>query len=213
MKQNRMFCQFSCQSSELDFFRAVFPAIEVLLGPGILKQLNLPSKTQMTKKIIFLGSCGPISLTCVYAQSLQSCPTLCDPMDCSPLGSSVHGILQTRVLKWVAMPSSRGSSQPRDWTCSFHVSCIGRWVLYHKHHLGSLSYTPHVFLGTSLALVNGRTRTDSWCTELGAVNRLAKWNQVNSPKSSFSCSTSACRPLSPQHLMLRSALSSTHQFQ
>ena len=54
----------------------------------------------MTKKIIFLSSCGPTSFTCVYAQSCQSRPTLCDPMDCSPLGSSVHGILQTRILKW-----------------------------------------------------------------------------------------------------------------
>ena len=44
----------------------------------------------------------------------QSCPTLCDPMDCSPLGYSVHGVLQARMLEWVAMPSSRGSSQPRD---------------------------------------------------------------------------------------------------
>ena len=44
----------------------------------------------------------------------QSCPTLCDPMDCSPPGSSVHGILQARILQWVALPSSRGSSQPRD---------------------------------------------------------------------------------------------------
>ena len=44
----------------------------------------------------------------------QSCPTLCDPMVCSLPGSSVHGILQVRILEWVAMPSSRGSSQPRD---------------------------------------------------------------------------------------------------
>ena len=44
----------------------------------------------------------------------QSCPTLCGPMDCSLLGSSVHGILQARILKWVAIPFSRGSSQPRD---------------------------------------------------------------------------------------------------
>ena len=48
----------------------------------------------------------------------QSCPTLCDPMDCSPPGPSFHGILQDRILEWVAMPFSRGSSQPRDWTCS-----------------------------------------------------------------------------------------------
>ena len=46
----------------------------------------------------------------------QSCPTLCDPMDGSLPGSSVHGILQARILEWVVMPSSRGSSQPRDRT-------------------------------------------------------------------------------------------------
>ena len=46
----------------------------------------------------------------------QSCPTLCGPMDCSPPGSSVHGILQARILEWVVMPSSRGSFQPRDRT-------------------------------------------------------------------------------------------------
>ena len=47
---------------------------------------------------------------CVCAKSLQSCLTLFDPMDCSPPGSSAHGILQARILEWVAMPSSRGSS-------------------------------------------------------------------------------------------------------
>ena len=48
---------------------------------------------------------------CVYAKSLQLCPTLCDLMD---TGFSVHGILQARILEWAAMPSSRGSSRPRD---------------------------------------------------------------------------------------------------
>ena len=57
---------------------------------------------------------------CVHAKLLQSGLTLCDPMDCSPPGSSVHGIFQTRVLEWVAMPSSRGFSQPVDRT---PVSC------------------------------------------------------------------------------------------
>ena len=51
----------------------------------------------------------------------QSCPTLCNPMDGSPPGSSVHGILQARILKWIAIPFSRRSSQPRDQT---RVSCI-----------------------------------------------------------------------------------------
>ena len=49
-------------------------------------------------------------------------PTLCDLVDCSPPGSSVHGILQARILEWVAMPSSRGSSQPRDQTSVSHVA-------------------------------------------------------------------------------------------
>ena len=49
---------------------------------------------------------------CVHAKSLQSCPNLFDPMNCSWPGSSVHGILQERILEWVAMPSSRGSSRP-----------------------------------------------------------------------------------------------------
>ena len=51
---------------------------------------------------------------CAFAHLLESCLTLCDPMDCSPPGSSVHGILQAGILQWVAMPSSRGSSHPRD---------------------------------------------------------------------------------------------------
>ena len=49
-----------------------------------------------------------------HAQSLQPCLTLCDPMDCSPSDSSVHGISQARILEWVPMLSSRRSSQPRD---------------------------------------------------------------------------------------------------
>ena len=52
------------------------------------------------------------------ARLLQLCPTLCDPMDRSPSSSSVHGILQARILEWVAMPSCRGASWPRDWTRS-----------------------------------------------------------------------------------------------
>ena len=56
---------------------------------------------------------------CMYAKSLQSWLTLCNPMDCSPPGSSVYGILQARIVEWIDMPSSRGSSQPRDQTHVF----------------------------------------------------------------------------------------------
>ena len=82
------------------------------------------------KSPLLLGACNRIiplgsSLAASYRVKhavlhlvAHSCPTLCDPMDCSPPGSSVYGILQARILEWVAVPSSRGSSQPRDWTQS-----------------------------------------------------------------------------------------------
>ena len=57
--------------------------------------------------------------------ALQSCETLWDHMDCSLPGSSVHGILQARILVWVAIPFSRGPSQHKDRTHVSHVSCIG----------------------------------------------------------------------------------------
>ena len=73
-----------------------------------------------------------LTLLCLCVCSVtQSCPTLCNPMDCSRPGSSVHGISQARILDWVAISSSRGSSQPRDRTCIFCISCIGRRILYH----------------------------------------------------------------------------------
>ena len=67
----------------------------------------------------------------VSAKSLQSCLTLCDPVDCSPPGSSVHGILQARILGRVAISLSRGSSLPRegrDQSRVSYISFIGRWV-------------------------------------------------------------------------------------
>ena len=54
---------------------------------------------------------------------------LCDPMDCSPPGFSVHGILQSRILEWVAIPSSRGSSWLVDWTRVSYVTCVGSGLL------------------------------------------------------------------------------------
>ena len=66
---------------------------------------------------------------CMHACSVALlCPTLCDPMDCSPSVSSVHGIFQVRILEQVTISSSRGYSWPRNWT---HFSCIDRWILYH----------------------------------------------------------------------------------
>ena len=77
-------------------------------------------------------------LSCIY------CAQLYDPMHCSPTGSSFHGILQARILEWVAMPSSRGFSWPRDRTHVSYISCTSRQVLYHWYHLGSLPYDPAI---------------------------------------------------------------------
>ena len=63
----------------------------------------------------------PERAACAGAELLQSCLTLCDPMDCSLPGSSVHGSLQARILEWVAMPCTRGPSQARDHTHVSHV--------------------------------------------------------------------------------------------
>ena len=69
--------------------------------------------------------------TWVHAQSLQSCLTLCDPMDHSTPGSSVCGILQAKILEWAAMPSSRGSSHLGIELVSACISCIaGRFFTH-----------------------------------------------------------------------------------
>ena len=82
----------------------------------------------------------------VKALVAQLCPTLCDLVDCSLPGSSVHGILETGILEWVAIPFSRGSSWPRDWT---QVSCIAggfltNWATRETHH--SATFPPHPHL-------------------------------------------------------------------
>ena len=71
----------------------------------------------------------------VCVQWLQLCPTLCSPVDFSPPGSSVHGILQAGILEWVAMPSSRGSSRPREDLNSGLLHC--RWILNPLSYLES----------------------------------------------------------------------------
>ena len=70
-------------------------------------------------------------LSCGINMCAQSCLTLWDPMDCSLPGSSIHGSFQERILKQVAVSSSRGSSWTRDGSWVSWVSCIGRWILSH----------------------------------------------------------------------------------
>ena len=97
----------------------------------LFKNINIQHAPQSSEISISRTLCA-----CVHAKLLPSHLTLCNPMNCSPPGSSVHGILQARPLEWVAMPSSRGSSWPRDRTHISYISCIGWWILYHYCHLG-----------------------------------------------------------------------------
>ena len=84
----------------------------------------------------------------VHVLVTQSCPTLCDPMDCSLSGSSVHGILQAKILEWVAISFSRKSSQPRDRTW---VSCIaGRFFVWAAVY--SVVYSKQICFGTQVLL-------------------------------------------------------------
>ena len=91
--------------------------------------MDQPSKHFMKVKVV--ASESKISMT---SEVTQLCPTLCDPIDCSLPGSSVHGIFQARVLEWVATSFSRGSSQHRDRT---RVSRIVSRRFYPLSHQGS----------------------------------------------------------------------------
>ena len=88
----------------------------------------LPGKFPRTEEPGRLHSMGIAKTT---EQLQRRWMTLCDPMNCNPPGSSVRGFLRIRILEWIAVPSSRGSSPPRDQTLFSYLSCIGRWILYH----------------------------------------------------------------------------------
>ena len=87
----------------------------------------------------------------VCVKLLQSCLTLCHSIDCNPPGSFVHGILQARMLEWVAMPSSRGSSRPRNQTHVSYIYCIGRQALLPLEPPGNMHVLAYICLGTSLS--------------------------------------------------------------
>ena len=107
-----------------------YPSFHVLPGSPYTPEVEVETvyrvlTVSMTGAIFPSGEggqtpCGSRKCSCSVA---QSCLTLCDPMDCILPGSSAHGILQARILEWVAISSSRGSSQPRDRTCVSCASC------------------------------------------------------------------------------------------
>ena len=133
-------------SQELDMLKTNFPFYSLLISVSVASSFqpkpNRFSHIQFISKSCHMPSSPPTSPSprtlilaainlsfkildrlyppCGVCLVAQLCPTLCDPMDCSPPGSSVHGISQARILEWVAISFSRGSSQPRDQT---RVSC------------------------------------------------------------------------------------------
>ena len=98
-----------------------------------IRDIILPTKVRLIKGMVFpvvmYGCESQIreKAAAAAAKSLQSCLTLCDPIDSSPPGSPIPGFLQARTLEWVAISFSRGSSQPKDRT---YIFCIGRRILY-----------------------------------------------------------------------------------
>ena len=115
------------------------------------------------------------------------CLILCDPMDCSMPGSSIHGIPQARILGWVAIFFSRGSYQPRDWTQVSWVSCIGRWILY-CWAIGEAQVSPSycstfifvVFLKNIFRLKHHRGKSDNFLVNSGETSALGRvWEQTD----------------------------------
>ena len=84
-----------------------------------------------SKQILWSKFCHVLTEICIlYMFGVQSCPVLCDPMDCSPPGSSVHGIFQAEILEWISISFSKGSSQPRNQTQVSSIAGIHRQILY-----------------------------------------------------------------------------------
>src|SRR5574341_916161 len=124
-----MLSQFSC----FQFF-----GTQWTVAAGFLCSWNSPGKNTgvgchaLLQGIFPTQGLNPRLLHCESESEVaQSCPTLCDPMDCNLPGSSVHGISQARIIEWVAISFSRGSFPLRDQTCISSIFYIGRQVLYH----------------------------------------------------------------------------------
>ena len=113
----------------------IYPTSRVIMKTGKDSVCETLRRVPCNDQCPFHVSCVCVCVCvrmCVCAHSVvQSCPTHCGPKDCSPPGSSVHGIFQARILQWGVISYSRGSSPPTDQIRVSFVSCIGRWILYH----------------------------------------------------------------------------------
>ena len=112
-----------------------------------------------------------ICVNFVSVVELLSHVRLKEPLDCSLPGPSVHGVLQARILEWVASSSSRGTSSPRDWT---GVSCLGRWILYHWATREALPW-PKTFLSEKESFGSHFL----WCIRCWWESSTRQWAAVN----------------------------------
>ena len=133
-------CKIECHMQKEAEMRKLMTSKRKQRWPCVLVTLWTPvlvfmGSTSDSERFPFTFSHQPDFNSSVWAKWLQSCLTLCDPMDCRPQGSSMHGILQSRILESIAVPSSRRFSQPRDRACISYISNIGRQILYHEGHV------------------------------------------------------------------------------
>ena len=125
-------------------------------------------------------------ILCMCTQLLQSCPTVCDPMDYSPPGPLSMGFLLARILEWLAMPSFRGSSWPRGRTCISHISCsTGRF--FTTNATWEALYVLWVL--TRIARKNKKTSLSDQCKEIEENNGMGKtrdlFKRIRDTKGTF----------------------------
>ena len=143
-----MFCPFCLISSNTNLSRE--PSYFALLSSNKLLILKYSQNNSMCLTLLCVCVC-----VCVFVLVTQSCPTLCDLIDCSLPASSVHRILQARIQEWVVIPFSKGSSWPRNWT---QVSCSeGRfftiWATSKAHTEQPAGRKPLWCLGKHLQII------------------------------------------------------------
>ena len=111
----------------------------------------------------------------------QSCPTLCNPVDCSLPGSSLHGTLQARILEWVTISFSRGSSQAKDWTWDSRIAgrCFNLWATREALAFVSTAVAATETLGVAAAVTCALSATKQ---ELPHVRGQGRWPGGATPR-------------------------------
>ena len=128
----------------------------------------------------------------MHVKSLQSCPTLCNPMDCSLPGSSVHGILLARILEWVATSSSRGPSRPGDLTHVHLLLLNCRRILYPLSRPGSHRKSGATLKGSGVeAAIHGLVTTFSSSGRSSCISKHDRLGLAHPQSHSF---TAVCPP-------------------